>query len=78
MSHPSYDEALASLRRIGAAHADDAGQIAGLCSSTLQIACGAVSPKLVFEGAMKKGLTAKQFAALMSTDPLAVAELQWL
>ena len=78
MSHPTYDEALALLRRIGAAHADIAGQIAGLCSSALQITCGARSPKLVYEGAMKQGLTAAQFAKMMSTDPRAVEELQWL
>ncbi|GAS94897.1 hypothetical protein MMAG44476_21822 [Mycolicibacterium mageritense DSM 44476 = CIP 104973] len=78
MSHPTYDEALTSLRRIGAAHADTAGQIAGLCSSTLQITCGALSPKLVYEGAMKRGLTVKEFATMMSTDPHAVSELQWL
>lgn len=78
MSHPTYDEALTSLRRIGAAHADTAGQIAGLCSSALQITCGALSPKLVYEGAMKRGLTAKEFSAMMSTDPRSVEELQWL
>jgi hypothetical protein len=78
MSHPTFDEALASARRVGAAHTDTAGQIAGLCSSVLQLTCGALSPKLVYSGAMKQGLSVAQFSQMMSTEPHAVEQLQWL
>lgn len=73
-----YEDALAESRRVGAAHADDAGQIAGLCESAVQAVCGAVSPKLVYEGAMKKGLSAKEFGRLLGSDPRAIEALQWL
>ncbi len=78
MVQPSFDEALALLRRVGAAHADTAGQLAGLCSSVLRLTCGALSPRLVYEGAMKRGLTASQLSDMMSSDPSAVEALQWL
>lgn len=75
---PTYQDALAELKSKGAAHASDAAVIAGLCDGSLQIVCGAVSPRLVFDGAMKKGLTSAEFGRLMSTDALAIADLQWL
>jgi hypothetical protein len=78
MSVPSYEEALAEARRVGAANVGDAGQIAGLCASVLQTVCGAVSPKLVYEGAMKKRLSGQEFGRLMGTDPRSIEELQWL
>lgn len=76
MRFPTYEQALAAARRVGAAHADDAGQIAGLCDSTVQILCGAVAPRLVYDGAIKKGLTAVEFSRLLADDCAAIEALQ--
>lgn len=78
MRYPTYDEALANARKVGAARSDDAGQIASLCNTVVQTACGAVAPRLVYEGAMKRGLTSQEFGRLMGSDPGAVAALQWV
>lgn len=76
-STPDYKTTLAAARKAGASHADDAGQIALLCATTVQHTVGAVSPSLVFEGAMKKKLTASAFARLIGRDPRAVEALMW-
>lgn len=73
----TYTHALERLRRQGAAHADDQAVMAGFCEGTLQLLVGAVSPKLVWEGATKKGLTASELLHLCD-DPLAVADLMWI
>ena len=75
---PTYEDALAELKAKGAAHASEAAVIAGLCDGPLQTVCGAVSPKLVFDGAMKKGLSVAEFSGLMSSDSSAIADLMWL
>lgn len=73
----SYEEALAAGRAVGASKASDASTMALFCESAIQILCGAVSPKLIFEGAQKKGLTAVQLASLAGRDPNTAAELMW-
>lgn len=73
-----FDDALARCRKAGVGRASDAEAMAGFCADTLQILVGAVSPKLVWNGAMKKRLNLKQLAALCHSDPLAVAALQGL
>lgn len=74
----TYYDALAAGCKVGAAHATDAQFMAMICDSTAQIMCGAVSPKLIWEGAQSKGMTAKQLAYLMVSDPAAVADLMWI
>jgi hypothetical protein len=73
-----YAAALATYRTKGAAHAPDEALMAGLCQNTIQTLVGAVHPQYVWEGAMKKGLTAKQLLHLCNTDIFAVDDLQWL
>jgi len=48
-----------------------------LLETSIQILCGAVSPKLVFEGAQKKGMKAKEVMALAHKDPGAIEALMW-
>ena len=73
-----YETTLARAKQVGAAHADNDESIALFCAGPLQTLCGAVSPKLVFEGAVKKGLSYREFGHLASTDPSAVADLMWV
>lgn len=74
----AYEKALERAAAVGYKNADDAGLMAGLCDGVLQMLVGAVSPRLVWEGAQKKGLTSKELLNLCRTDALAVSELMWL
>lgn len=73
-----YADALATYKDKGAAHAPDHALMAAFCEYNLQIVVGAVSPQLVWEGAMKKGLNAKDLLALANTSVMAVSDLQWV
>jgi hypothetical protein len=55
-----YAEALIALDEIGPANATDAQNMAGFCESVMQRMVGAFSPRLVWEGAQKAGLTTSQ------------------
>lgn len=72
----TYDEALQEasgrLRTCS-----DAAAMAAFCDSPLQILAGAVSPRLVWEGAMRHGMSYKDLAELCHRDPVAVGELMW-
>lgn len=77
----SYEDALKRYRKAAPGRRvllDDAAQMAGFCADTLQYVCGAVSPKLVFNGAQSVGMNAPSLMKLSATSPLAVSELQWL
>jgi hypothetical protein len=43
-----------------------------------QILLGAVSPKLIWEGAQSKGLTTQQLLTLIHHDPAAACDLMWV
>lgn len=73
-----FDEALARCQEIGASRADDPDLMAAFCQYDLQILVGAVAPKLVWEGARKKGFTARDLAALAGSNPAAVGDLQFI
>lgn len=74
----AYAAALKVARAKGAAHAPNDALMAGLCQDVVPILVGAVSPQLVWEGAIKKGLTAKELLNLCHTDFMAVDDLQWI
>ena len=74
----SYHDALAAAAKVGSSNATDEGVMAQFCATSLQIHVGAASPKLVWEGAQKKGMTAIELATLATRDPNAVHELMWL
>lgn len=74
----NYAKALAVCHAKGAAHAPDDALMASLCQNVIQTLVGAVSGQLVWEGAMKKGLAAKELLHLCRTDFMAVDELQWI
>jgi len=74
----TFEETLVSAKKTGASRCSDAELLALFCNTSLQILCGAVSPKLVFEGAQKKGLSAKEVLQMAKDNPQAVADLMWL
>ncbi|MFA5707524.1 hypothetical protein [Mycolicibacterium sp.] len=73
-----FDSALARHDAVGSSKALDADLMAAFCRDVLQQVVGAASPKLVWEGARKKGLTTRELAELAIRDVLAVSDLQWL
>jgi hypothetical protein len=73
-----YPEALEAGRKAGAARATDARLMAMVLDSTAHILVGAVSPRLMWTGAMKAGLTTEELMTLIHDDALAASELQWL
>jgi hypothetical protein len=77
MRSTTYEDALREAHETGASQADDAGVMALFCESVLQTLVGAASPKLVFEGAQKTGLTAVELNALCLSDFAAVHDLMW-
>lgn len=74
----TYDQALATAKQDSICKTNDPALMAAFCHGPLQIIVGAVSPRLVWEGAQKQGLTTTQLAALAYGNPNAVSNLQWL
>ena len=56
----AYAQSLIAGEKAGAANATDAQAMAMFCETTMQTMAGAFSPRLVWEGAQKAGLTALQ------------------
>lgn len=73
-----FDEALKESKSVGASRCSDAAAMASFCEHTLQLLVGAVSPQLVWEGAMKQGMTFRELAELANRDPMSVADLMWV
>lgn len=52
--------------------------MAAYCEASLQLVVGAVSPRLVWEGAQKRGLTYKELVKWSADHPMRVVDLQWI
>lgn len=74
----SYANALKEGKAKGAGVCSDSEALALFLESSIQILCGAVSPKLVWEGAMKKGLTLREVGVLANSNPRAIEDLMWV
>lgn len=74
----TWEQALDEAKTIGVRRCSNPALMAAFCDGSLQLAVGAVSPQLVWEGAQKKGLTAKDLLRLCNTDVMAVSALMWL
>jgi hypothetical protein len=73
----TYQDALREYRKTGVSRCSDAALMAEFCKSDLPFIAGAVSPKLVWEGAQRRGLTTLQLAGLAVNSPSELEELQW-
>lgn len=74
----TYDQALTTAKQDSICKTNDPAFMGAFCHGPLQTIVGAVSPRLVWQGAQKQGLTTTQLAALAYGDPGAVSDLQWL
>lgn len=73
-----FAAALIAGRKAGHAHATDPQAMAMFCEDIMQIMIGAYSPRLVWEGAQKAGLTTLQLHALCARkDRTALDDLQY-
>jgi hypothetical protein len=73
----SYQAALKRAKG-NVANCDDAALMASLLDGTAQLLLGAVSPKLIWEGAQAKGLTTLQLAEMINDRPNEAADLMWV
>lgn len=74
-------EFAAALQReadTGSGRCDDAAAMAGFLDSTAQFLLGAVSPRLLWEGAQHVGLTNLEMAYLIQLCPAVATDLMWV
>jgi hypothetical protein len=72
----TYEEALKRGERAGASKAGDHEFLALICKSLASV--HAISPALVYEGAKKRKLSAKQVAKLAVDDPVGLGDLMFV
>jgi len=72
----TYKEALKKGEKAGASNAGEEEFLALLCKSLASI--HAISPALVFDGAKKQKLTAKDVAKLAANDPVRLGDLMFV
>jgi hypothetical protein len=72
----TYEQALKRGEQAGANKAGTEEFLALLCKSLASV--HAISPALVFEGAKKQGLSAKQVAKLAVDDPVTLGDLMFV
>jgi hypothetical protein len=74
----AFAAALIAGNEVGPANATDAQNMAMFCEDVMQLMVGAFSPRLVWEGAQKAGMTALQLHNLCARKDLrAIDDLQW-
>ncbi len=74
----AYAKALIAGWKVGRANATDAQAMAMYCEDIMQLMVGAFSPRLVWEGARKAGLTTLELASLCADKNLrALDDLQF-
>lgn len=73
-----FAAALTAGNKVGPANATDAQYMAMFCEDIMQRIVGAFSPRLVWEGAQKAGLTTLELHKLCHEKNLrAIDDLQW-
>lgn len=72
----SYEEALRRAERVGVSKAEKLEFLALVCKSLASI--HAINPAMVFAGAQKLGLDAKQVVKLAEADPVALGDLMFV
>lgn len=74
----TWVQALAEARKKGVGRCSDHAAMAAFCDASIRLIVGpGVSGQMVWEGAMRKGLTFKELGRLASRGPLACSELMW-
>lgn len=74
----TYEQSLTDGQKAGASKATDAQAMAMFLESCAQLLLGAVSARLIWQGAQTKGLTGLELATMISKDPGSARDLMWL
>lgn len=72
----TYQQALQAGKQVGASQAEGHVLLAMLCQCLALV--HAISPALVYEGAVKKGIDCKALVKLAATDPVALGDLMFV
>jgi hypothetical protein len=72
----TYEQALKKAEQIGASKAGRQEFLALICKSLASV--HAISPALVYAGATKLGLDARQVAKLADSDPVGLGDLMFV
>ncbi|NUS82700.1 MAG: hypothetical protein HOY75_08100 [Streptomyces sp.] len=73
----TWEQALAEAEQRGVRHCSQPAQMAVFCEAAMHHTVGAVSPRLIWEGAMRQGMTLTNLGRLAVDDPIACSELMW-
>jgi hypothetical protein len=74
----TWEQALAEAKTKGVGRCSDHAAMAAFCDASIMHAVGAVSPQLIWEGAMRKDMTLLELGRLAGRDPYACSELMWV
>lgn len=74
----TWEQALAEAKTKGVGRCSDHAAMAAFCDANIQHIVGAVSGQLIWEGAMRKGMTLLELGRLAGRDPIACSELMWV
>ncbi|MET7687993.1 hypothetical protein ABZT06_08430 [Streptomyces sp. NPDC005483] len=74
----TWEQALAEAKEKGVGRCSDHAAMAAFCDANITLIVGAVSGQLIWEGAMRKGMTFRELGRLASQDPIACSELMWV
>lgn len=74
----TWEQALAEAHTKGVGRCSDHAAMAAFCDANITRAIGAVSPQLIWEGAMRKNMTLLELGRLAGRDPYACSELMWV
>lgn len=74
----TWEKALAEAEEKGVGRCSDRAAMAAFCDASITLIVGAVSPRLIWEGAMRKGMTLLELGRLAGRDPIACSELMWV
>lgn len=72
----TFNQALKQAEKIGASKAEGKALLAMLCQTLASI--HAISPALVYAGAIKEGIDAKALVKLADADPVALGDLMFV
>lgn len=74
----TWEQALTEAKEKGVGRCSEHAAMAAFCDANITHIVGAVSGQLIWEGAMRKGMTFLELGRLASRDPLACSELMWV
>lgn len=74
----TWEQALAEAKEKGVGRCSDHAAMAVFCDASITYIVGAVSGQLIWEGAMRKGMTFRELGRLAGEDPIACSELMWV